>query len=94
MSKTIWKYKLQVTDQQVLEMPACAEFLTVQLQINGGVWDAVLWVVVDPSMPNVPVEIAIYGTGNPIPDNPGRYIATFQSRSGAFAWHVFAPSQL
>lgn len=91
MSKTIWKFPLTLDGVQTIEMPACPEFLTVQSQDIPNLArraQHVLWAVVDPSMPRVPVEIAIYGTGVDIPDNPGRYIATVQT--GPYVWHYFA----
>ena len=87
--KTIWKFPLTLADSQTIEMPAMPEFLDVQRQqVNGWSGQTVLWALVDPSMPRVPVEIAVYGTGLEIPDNPGRYLATIQA--GEFVWHYFA----
>jgi len=81
----IWKYPLKDADQQNLKLPVGAKILTVQIQ--RGV--ACLWALVDEEMmPSTEIRtIAIYGTGNPMPDEAGEYIATFQA--GEFVFHVF-----
>lgn len=33
--------------------------------------------------------LRIYGTGNPVDDNPGEYLGTFTSHMGRLRWHVF-----
>lgn len=81
----IWKYTLIVVDRQTLFLPEGARILTVQMQD----YAPQLWAIVDESEPSEPREIAIYGTGNPMPDEPGIYIGTFQMHDGALVWHVF-----
>lgn len=84
----IWKYPLEVTDRQALAMPPDARLLTVQVQC-GKCW---LWALVDETRRNFEFEnrcIAIYGTGNPMPDDPGRYISTFQAMGGDLVFHAF-----
>ena len=82
----IWKYQLNVIDEQQLFLPADAKILTVQTQRG----TPCLWALVNEE--NTAKElrkIAIYGTGNPIPDDPGEYIATFQMHGGDLVFHVF-----
>lgn len=81
--------------------PAGAEILTLQVQPDedvrrgsGGRLVPVLWAVVDTEMPPVPIEIRCYGTGQQIPDNPGRYLATVQLGGGALVLHYFAPGSI
>lgn len=81
----IWKWTLNMTDVQTVEMPAAAKLLTVQLQ--GGMPQ--VWALCDERAPKEPRHIAIYGTGNPMPDEPGDYIATFQMHGGALVFHAF-----
>lgn len=83
MPRTIWKYSLAVTDEQTLRVPAVRDVLCVQMQ--GPV--PCLWAVVDPNADPKPLKIYTYGTGNPLPDDPGRYVGTYQM--GVFVWHVF-----
>jgi hypothetical protein len=82
MSKTIFKYKLEIKDHQTLEMPANAELLCVQVQNN----DIYLWALVNMNMPPRDIIIAVYGTGNPINGEFGNYIGTCQLNG--FVWHV------
>jgi len=81
----IWKCKLKVTDEQVVELPDGAKFLDVQMQGE----DCCIWTLCDETAPPKSRGIAIYGTGNPMPEYPGEYIATFQMAGGALVFHVF-----
>lgn len=82
--KTIWKYPLEITDEQVVAMPNDAEILTVQMQGS----ELCLWAVVEDTNPKEPRTICIIGTGNPMPDERFLiYIGTAQM--GPLVWHVF-----
>lgn len=86
MEQRIWKYQLEITDDQVISMPTGAEILTVQMQ-NG---KPCLWALVDPNEETKTYRlIQIYGTGNPIPDGNRRYISTIQIFNGDLIFHVF-----
>lgn len=84
--KTIWKFPLTMTGRQIVEIPLPAEPLTVQLQGHGPQTVACLWAEVDPEGEKVSIEIAMIGTGHPLPDGL-RYISTIQF--GALVWHFF-----
>ena len=81
----IWKWPLEVTDTQIIGVPNGAKFLDVQMQGDA----CCLWALCDEAAPRKARRIAIYGTGNPIPDEPGEYIATFQMAGGALVFHAF-----
>lgn len=81
----IWKWPIKMTERQTLMMPAGAEILDVQVQAN----EVCLWALCDPNRTEVPREIAVYGTGNTVPDEPGKYLATVQTHAGNYVWHVF-----
>ena len=81
----VFKYILQVTDKQTLMMPAGAKLLDVQIQGE----KCCIWALCDPAAPEVPRHLAIYGTGNPMPDECGEYIATFQMYGGSLVFHAF-----
>jgi len=84
--KTIWKYELEITDEQEIKVPKGAKFLSVDFQGNSGC----LWALVDSRKPKVTRTIAIKGTGNPIdPYEDLSFIGTFQMRKGSLVWHVF-----
>ena len=86
--KRIYKYKLEVTDEQYIVMPAGAEILTVQTQFG----QPCIWALVD--IDETPCDIEykfeIFGTGNPIDDDfEGKYIGTFQMAEGQLVYHLF-----
>lgn len=82
---TIYKYKIEATDRQVLKMPKYAELLCVQIQDG----EPHLWAKVDTDNELTDVEIHVYGTGHEITESNLYYIGTFQLRQGALVFHVF-----
>ncbi len=85
MSKTIWKYLAGVGGRWTQLMPAGAEILSVQAQHG----DVQMWALVDANRPSEPREFVAYGTGHPMPNDPGKFIDTFQIENGALIFHVF-----
>lgn len=84
--KTIYKYPLEITDNQCVKMPKDAQILTVQMQGK----TPCLWAMVDTENEVVERFIEIYGTGNPITGQDSRrYISTFQVIGGALIFHAF-----
>ena len=81
----IWKWTLDLTDVQTVEVPAGAKLLSAQVQHD----EPQLWALCDENAPKEPRKIALYGTGNPIPDDPGEYIATFQLYEENIVLHAF-----
>ena len=79
----IWKFELEVTDEQTIEMPLDAEILTVQVQ--HGV--PCIWVAVVPTNLKVKRGIRIAGTGHTLLTTNG-YIGTFQMMGGNLMFHV------
>jgi hypothetical protein len=89
--KTIWKYPLEITDQQSVTMPEGAKILTAQMQGR----DLCLWAIVDPdARHHEDRHIQIVGTGHLIEGledaKQFSYIASVQM--GALVWHVFERS--
>ncbi len=82
---TIWKYPLQVTDEQTIMMPRDTRILTVQTQDD----QPCLWAFVDNSREREPRKIRIYGTNHEIDETPTDYIGTFQVSGGSLVFHVF-----
>lgn len=81
----IWKWTLVTTDLQALQMPAGAKILSVQTQGE----NAQLWALCDDTTAKEVRHFAIYGTGNPMPDEPGIYVGTYQLMGGQLVFHVF-----
>ena len=84
--RAIWKFPLEVTDEQRIEMPEAADILCVQVQ--GGV--PCLWAAVIPDAAKVKRTVAVYGTGHPMKTRQAdKYVGTFQLQGGALVFHVF-----
>lgn len=86
----IWKWTLQRSDLETLQMPACAQPLTIQVQNGNG--EPQLWALVDEDAPLLPRTFATYMTGEYLLDLPeGQervYIGTYQLYHG-MVFHVF-----
>lgn len=81
----IFKYDLQITDEQVVEMPVGAKILTAQFQYE----KLVLWAIVDDNPEKKNRKIRIVGTGHPFSDYELLYITTVQQYEGKLVWHIF-----
>jgi hypothetical protein len=81
----IYKWALEVVDQQTLALPAGAQILCVQVQYER----PCIWALVDPSAGLEPRALLMYGTGHPVSDQAGRYIGTYQLDRGGLVFHVF-----
>lgn len=86
MSEIIYKYPLEVIDEQMVAMPEGARILSAQWQGRG----LVAWAVVDPLAKPVQRRVRVVGTGNPMPEFDGSYVSTVQEPGRPFVWHVFA----
>jgi hypothetical protein len=86
MSRTIYKYTLEIVDNQSIEVPTGAEFLTVQIQHG----KLCVWAIVDPSRRTEFEHFFIVGTGHPIPSlETLQHLGTVQLAGGSLVWHVF-----
>lgn len=85
--KKIYKYPIEIQDEQVVLLPTGAKILTVQTQSG----KAFILAMVNPTMPNdMAVTIRIFGTGHTIQDDDRlEYIGTIQMCGGALVFHVF-----
>lgn len=89
--KTIYKYQLEITDCQTIDMPLGAKLLCVDHQFGS----LFIWAEVDPNHPMIPRQFDIYGTGSLIPEmcqeESRVYVGTVQI--GGFVWHVYEEIQ-
>ena len=85
MSKTIFKYPLPTNFGKTLAfLPDKAIPLTLQLQQGA----PVLWCEIDTDRITKNVEYNIYGTGHRLPDDPGKYLGSWQDTSG-LVYHAY-----
>ena len=84
--KIIYKYFYPMPSSTgFIPMPVGAEVLCVQEQ-NGC---ACIWALVDPKNEIETRSFFLVGTGEPMPDNPSKYIGTFQLSDGRYVGHIF-----
>lgn len=79
----IWKWEISIG--YTVMMPADAQILTVQMQGQS----ACIWALCDRNAELKERHLAIYATGQELPEEPGEYIGTFQAHGGALVFHVF-----
>lgn len=88
MDKTIWKFKLETTGKQIVEMPIGSKILTVQTQNDA----PCIWALVDPKKPKEKRFIEVFGTGHDVHYDMGvrrTYLGTYQLHGGSLVFHVF-----
>ena len=81
----IFKWTLKITDYQEIEMPKGAVMLSVQIQNE----NPQLWALVDEKKSTEKRLFITCGTGNPIPEDIGDYVGTYQVENGRLVFHVF-----
>lgn len=81
--RRIYKYPVQVTDEFEVLMPVGAMPLSVQMQRG----QPCVWALVHEGAQDIYHTFCVVGTGNPVPENAGSYIGTWQD--GPFVWHLF-----
>lgn len=88
MKNTIWKFELEVTDNQFISIPKNAEILSIQTQNNS----PCIWAFVDPKEEKEERCFEMFGTGSEIHGDMGiyrKFIGTFQINEGSLVFHVF-----
>lgn len=85
--REVWKFPLELKDEQEVMMPEGADILSTGLQ--GGT--IMLWALVDPDAVKKPRRIEIYGTGHKFHATDRRFVGMVQQDHKTFqlVWHVF-----
>lgn len=87
----VYKYELEITDEQIIRLPFAAEILTVQMQRD----KCCLWALVDPRHEFEERTICIHGTGHHIQDGIRlKYISTFQIPNLGLVFHAFEKKKI
>ena len=86
--RKIFKYQLEITDYQTIEVKSPAVLLSVAEQNN----QIVMYAIVDDLEYGIPVDVMIIGTGRPIKDDVENYkfLGTVKLANGRLMFHVFA----
>lgn len=86
MAKKIFKYQLENTDVQTVEMPKDAEILCIQTQNEV----PCIWALVEPKKTLTKRTFEIFGTGHDVPEFTVRvYVGTYQLHGGSLVFHCF-----
>ena len=85
MSQMVYKYPLELTDTQQIEMPDGARLLSVKNQQG----TLCLWALVDPHAPMVKRTIYVLGTGHTRNDEVSAELFVGTVLMGWLVWHVF-----
>lgn len=86
--KTIYKYRVEVLNRPIIQMPRGAEILCVQKDEK--IDEACIWAVVDLEEEPEYRFFEIVGTGHEIRElEKKKYIGTFQLSGGLFVGHLF-----
>lgn len=88
MNKTIWKFQLEKTNSQMIQMPVNSQILSVQTQNE----IPCIWALVDPTEIKEKRFIEVFGTGHDLHYEIGvsrNYLGTYQLQSGSLVFHVF-----
>ena len=80
----IWKYKIELVIEQMVEMPIDSKVLSANMQGD----TLCIWVLVNENNKKTLRPVWIYETGQLIDEPSGRFIDTVQD--GQHVWHVFA----
>ncbi|MRM83380.1 hypothetical protein [Riemerella anatipestifer] len=90
MKKVIFKYSLQVEDEQIISMQKGAEILTVQEQHG----KPCLWALANPEAEKEEVKLVMVGTGHIFNTKNLKYIGTCQLINRLFPVHIFVEENL
>ena len=85
MSQRIWKYKFKIDDYISITTKDRSVFLDAGMQDG----EPCIWFWLDENSPDEVRNFRIYGTGHPLPDEPGHYLKTFTEFNGGLVWHLF-----
>lgn len=86
MSSTVWKFPLNITDEQTIVAPVDPRILHLGVQ-NG---QPCLWLLVDPTKERVEMKIRILGTGwAPADTTMWLHLGTVFEDGGRLVWHYF-----
>ena len=85
---TIYKYPIEITDEQTVSMPIGARVLSAQMQGT----QLCIWALVEVGNVNCNRRVRIFGTGNTVKlDGNWKFVDSVQER--IFVWHVFVESE-
>lgn len=88
MTESIFRYVLEITDDQTITMPVGAHILCVERHLNSES-HAEIWAMVNGKAKMESRRFIFRGTGNHMDGTEGRYVGTIQTNNGVLVWHLF-----
>lgn len=86
--KTIFRYRLDITDAPFVSMPLGARVLPAPPNSRNSDYIEI-WAEVDTTQPLERRDFRIVGTGSPLPDDCGDFVGTVMTHGGSLVWHIF-----
>ena len=84
--RRVYKYKLDVRDEQCIVIPGLIQALHVNVQFGS----PCLWCLVDDTEPRQLYRVLTHGTGHGATDTKGaKYVGTYMLCDSSFVGHVF-----
>lgn len=90
---TIWRFSLPITDRPMIDMPRGAHVLSSPPSSRNDS-QIEIWAQVDTDQSVEKREFRIVGTGNPAPDDCGRFVGSVITHGGVAVWHVYEANVL
>ena len=83
----IWKFSLEVTDEQIIEMPENALMLDIKTQFG----KPCMWALVNPDAEKVKRKFYTFGTGHDVKVDSSilRHLGTYTMDNDRLVFHVF-----
>jgi hypothetical protein len=86
VSSTVWKYPLEIADEQTITVPADPRVLHLGMQYG----QPCLWILVNPEKEPIEMVIRILGTGwAPVETLLWVPLGTVMQKDGRLVWHFF-----
>ena len=88
--KTVWKFPIEATDTQAIQMPRNARLLHVDVQGEGLTAQPAVWALVESEEPRTFRTLAVVGTGHHsehVAKLP--HVGSFLLGHGSLVFHVF-----
>lgn len=84
--RKIYKYKLKITDEQMLTLPKYSEYVNCSMQDG----ELCVWILVDPDEKEMfTMKVLVIGTGNPIEHDLDYYEYMNTVFDRTFVWHIY-----
>lgn len=85
MRRSVWKFPIEITDEQTITAPGGDFAVTLVGRDSTGA--PCIWALVDIDAVMTQRRVVVHGTGHPVEEDPSTHVGSFVD--GPFVWHVF-----